>query len=247
MLYMVEDLNEMTDELRRERKNLKIANEELESFSYSVSHDLRAPLRAINGFSGILMENYAGSLGSDGARICKIINDSTLKMGRLIDDLLAFSRLNRTEIVRTSIDMTRLAQDVYLELTSPEQRQAINWKSGQLCHAEGDLALMRQVWINLIANAIKFSSKNSSPAIEINCRRLNGECEYCIRDNGVGFDMRYADKLFGVFQRLHTENEFEGTGVGLAIVNNIITRHGGWIKAEGKVDSGAAFYFSLPV
>jgi PAS domain S-box-containing protein len=240
-------LNEKLEERVIERTaQLHAANKELEAFSYSVSHDLRAPLRAINGYTQILVEDYTAVLDEEGKRICNIITTEAKRMGDLIDDLLSFSRLSRKEIQPAKVDMKALAYAVYGELTKEEDRERIDFKVGKLPAAKGDPALLHQVWVNLISNALKFSSKNDRAVIEVGTKRSDKENVYCIRDNGAGFDIQYVDKLFGVFQRLHSGDEFEGTGVGLAIVQRIIQRHGGRVWAEGEVNKGATFYFALP-
>ena len=239
-------IRQLNIDLTKQAAQLHSANQELEAFSYSISHDLRAPLRAINGYTRILVEDYSSALDEEGRRICKVITTETLRMGKLIDDLLSFSRLSRKEIQTAKIDMKALAYSVFGELTTEEQRQRIDLKIGRLPQAKGDPALMHQVWLNLISNAIKFSSKQQRAVIELGTKRSEDEIIYCVRDNGAGFDLLYVDKLFGVFQRLHSEDEFEGTGVGLAIMKRIIQRHGGRVWAEGEVDKGATFYFALP-
>ncbi|NTW77369.1 MAG: heavy metal translocating P-type ATPase, partial [Syntrophaceae bacterium] len=226
---------------------LEAANKELESFSYSVSHDLRAPLRALDGFAGILQEDYSASLDAEGNRVLMVIKDNAKKMGVLIDDLLTFSRLNRQEIKFSAINMKDLAVSVYNELVPEEARGEIDFRIQNIPDAKGDATAIKQVWVNLIGNAIKFSSKRQKRIIEIGCDTINNENIYFVKDNGVGFDMTYSDKLFGVFQRLHTTEEFEGTGVGLAIVQRIITRLNGRVWAEGRINEGAAFYFTLPI
>jgi PAS domain S-box-containing protein len=243
----IRQLNEKLEERVIERTaQLWAANKELEAFSYSVSHDLRAPLRAINGYTRILVEDYTSAFDAEGKRICNIIIGEAQRMGDLIDHLLSFSRLSRKEIQPTKVDMKSLAFSVYGELTKETDRERVEFKIGKLPAAQGDPALLHQVWVNLIANAIKFSSKKDRAVIEVGTKRSDSENVYCIRDNGVGFDIQYVDKLFGVFQRLHGEDEFEGTGVGLAIVQRIIQRHGGRVWAEAEVDKGATFYFALP-
>jgi PAS domain S-box-containing protein len=240
-------LNEKLEERVIERTaQLHNANQELESFSYSVSHDLRAPLRAINGYTRILMEDYAQSLDAEGQRVCQVIIGETQRMGKLIDDLLSFSRLSRKEIQPALVDMKSLALSVFGELTSEPARERIDFKLGKLPLANGDPALLHQVWINLLSNAIKFTSKRERAVIEVGSKRSEEQVVYYVRDNGAGFDIQYVDKMFGVFQRLHSEDEFEGTGVGLAIVQRIVQRHGGRVWAEGEVNKGATLYFSLP-
>ena len=225
---------------------LEDANRELEAFTYSVSHDLRAPLRAVDGFTRVLLEDYGSLLDTEGQRVCAVISDNARNMGRLIDDLLAFSRIGRAAMQSSLVDMAKLARGVYLEATTPEARERIDFTIGALPSAVGDPGLLRQVWVNLISNAIKFSSKRDRAAITISSLTTGEEVVYSIRDNGAGFDMKYADKLFGVFQRLHSAKEFEGTGVGLAIVQRIVHRHGGRVWAVGETGNGATFSFSIP-
>jgi signal transduction histidine kinase len=235
-------------ELERQRsEELAAAYHDLESFSYSVSHDLRAPLRSIDGFSQILEDDFAPRLGEDGARIVRIIRAGSQKMDQLIVALLEFSRAGRTALHREPIDMTLLAEaaasDARSVYTGPEPLIEI----GPLPAVEGDATVMRQVWSNLIGNALKYSAKRSQPHIRINGRMEAQQAIYQVQDNGAGFDMRYADKLFGVFQRLHSAEDFAGTGVGLAIVQRIIARHGGRIWAQSAPDQGACFEFSIPM
>ncbi len=240
-------LNEKLEERVIERTaQLHAANQELEFFSYSVSHDLRAPLRAINGYTRILLEDYAASLDAEGQRVCQVIIGETQRMGKLIDDLLAFSRLSRKEIQPAQVDMKSLALSAFGELTAEPARERIDFRIGRLSTANGDPALLHQVWINLLSNAIKFTSRRERAVIEIGSKRSDDQTVYYVRDNGAGFDIQYVDKMFGVFQRLHSEDEFEGTGVGLAIVQRIVQRHGGRVWAEGEVNKGATLYFSLP-
>ncbi len=240
-------LNEELEERVIERTaQLRAANKELEAFSYSVSHDLRAPLRAIDGFTQILVEDYQSLLGEEGKRVCTVISRETERMGHLIDDLLSFSRLGRKEMSTGHVNMQALAASAFNELTKEKERGRIDLRLQALPPAVGDEALLRQVWINLLSNAIKFSSKQERAIIEVGCAMDEGdESVYYVRDNGAGFDMEYMNKLFGVFQRLHSEDEFEGTGVGLAIVQRVIHRHGGRVWAEGQVGAGATFHFSL--
>jgi PAS domain S-box-containing protein len=224
---------------------LEAANKELEAFSYSVSHDLRAPLRAVDGFSRILLEDYLPQLPPEVTRHLRIIFESTQQMGRLIDGLLAFSRLSRQPLDKQPISSTDLARQALDSLSSEQQGQPVEISMGELPPCQGDPTLLRQVWVNLISNALKFTRGREGARIEIGCVERDGEQVYFVKDNGVGFDMRYADKLFGVFQRLHQAEEYEGTGVGLATVQRIIHRHGGRIWAEAELDKGATFYFTI--
>lgn len=245
MINVLGDLKETNLGLKQAETMLRTTNKELEAFSYSVSHDLRAPLRAVDGFVRILLEDYGDRLDDEGKRVCAVISDSAHDMGRLIDDLLAFSRIGRAAMKMQSVDMEELARIIFLEQTSPEDRLRIELRVHPLPHAMGDPALIRHVWTNLLGNAVKFSSKEKKAVIELNAETRGDEIVYSIRDNGAGFNMQYADKLFGVFQRLHTKEEYEGTGIGLSIVQRIINRHGGRIWAEGQPDEGAIFYFTL--
>ncbi len=225
---------------------LETANRELESFSYSVSHDLRAPLRAIIGFSSMLLEDYMDKLDEEGKRLLDVILKNTKKMGELIDDLLILSRVGRKEIETIEIDMGRLAGEVFAEVKAfiPEREIQVNIKP--LPPARGDSGLIHQVFFNLISNAVKFMRPGDKAIIEVGSCEDKKENIYYVKDNGIGFDMQYADKLFGAFQRLHSEKQFEGTGIGLAIVQRVIQRHDGRVWAEGKVNEGATFYFALP-
>ena len=224
---------------------LETTNKELESFSYSVSHDLRSPLRAIDGFSRIVQEDYGDRLDDEGRRLLGIVRDNSRKMAKLIDELLEYSRLGRKALSTAAIDMKRLVEEVLGELQVSGEKTS-RLVVGALPPARGDAMLLKLVWTNLLGNAIKFSGKREQPVIEVSGQMDGAESVYCVKDNGAGFDMRYYDKLFGVFQRLHSAEEFAGTGVGLAIVQRVVSRHGGRVWAEGKVDDGAAFYFSLP-
>ncbi len=238
---------EHLEEIVRERTaQLEASNKELEAFAYSVSHDLRAPLRAVDGFSRMLEEDYTQKIDDEGRRILGVVRSETRKMGQLIDDLLSFSRIGRREINMTEIDMETLARAICDELVTLNPGRSIDLRIGSLPSAGGDQAMVRQVLVNLVSNALKFTRPREKAAIEISGRRDSGENVYSIKDNGVGFDMQYVNKLFGVFQRLHSADEFEGTGVGLAVVHRIISRHGGRTWAEGTVGEGATFYFSLP-
>lgn len=225
--------------------NVRNLNKELESFTYSVSHDLRAPLRSIDGYSRILQEDYAGKFDEEGRRVINVIINNAKRMGKLIDDLLDFARLGRKEVVRANLNMTQLAKSVAHDLLSQENRK-IELKVNALEASYGDADMMRQVWENLLSNAVKYTSKTDLAVIEISSFASHGEVGYAIRDNGVGFDMQYLPKLFGVFQRLHKIQDFGGTGVGLAIVKRIVDRHEGRVWAEGKVNEGATFYFTIP-
>jgi len=237
--------NEMEQRVIERTAQLENANQELESFSYSVSHDLRAPLRAINGFSNILMEEYADKLDEEGERLINVICSNTTRMSQLIDALLVFSRTSRYELKKSNINMKSLAQAVYFEVTSEEDRKKINFEVADLPDTMGDPTMIRQLWTNLISNAVKFSMTRKKPVIRINSYRKNGKIVHAVKDNGVGFDMKYYDKLFIIFQRLHSDNEFEGTGAGLAIAKQIVLKHGGDIWAESKINSGTTIYFYL--
>lgn len=227
-------------------EQLAAVNKELEAFSYSVSHDLRAPLRAINGYAHMLKEDHGNQLNEEGERVLKTIEYNAARMGTLIDDLLAFSKLGRKAIQKKPVDMNEMVQDVITELHKTMPRQ-IKIKIGKLHNVKADEVLLYQVIFNLLANGIKYTSKQEFPEIEINSKQQDNEIIVSFKDNGVGFDMKYADKLFGVFQRLHSQDEFEGTGVGLAIVKRIIEKHNGKVWAEGKLNEGALFNFSLPI
>lgn len=233
-------------EIRQRTADLQIANRELEAFSYSVSHDLRAPLRAIDGFSLALAEDYGDRLDDQGQNYLSRVRAATQRMGQLIDDMLALSRVTRTEMQREIIDLSAIATDVFSELQRSEPDRKIDWILAEGLLASGDSRLMRIVMVNLLGNAWKYTARQAQPTIEFNAQRNSeGKMEYFVRDNGVGFDMTYADKLFGVFQRLHTNAEFPGTGVGLAIVQRIIHRHGGQVRGVATPNQGATFYFTL--
>ena len=237
----------LNTDLENRAAKLEAANKELEAFSYSVSHDLRAPLRAVDGFARMMIEDYAAQLDDNGRRMLNVIRDEALRMGHLIDDLLAFSRISRQQTEPVTIDMHALAEDVYHELMSAEPGRTLQFNLQAIPPALGTPAMIRQVWVNLISNALKFTRKRPLGTIEIGSAGREGDdWIYFIKDNGAGFDMRHAGKLFGVFQRLHAQPDFEGTGVGLALVQRILQRHGGRIWAEAEVDHGARFYFTLP-
>ena len=237
---------ELEQRVRERTGQLESANKELEAFSYSVSHDLRAPLRAIDGFARILSEDYTARLDEEGLRLLAIICAEAKRMGQLIDDLLAFARLTRQPMQSTSVDMTALAEDVFQECLAQAPGRTVRFTLHPLPQAQGDRAMLRQAWTNLISNAIKYTRRREVAEIEIDGCTQQGEHLYSVKDNGVGFDMRYAHKLFGVFQRLHSEHEFEGTGVGLALVQRVVHRHGGRVWADARVDQGAAFHVALP-
>jgi signal transduction histidine kinase len=237
-------VQERTSELEQRSSELERANKELESFSYTVSHDLRTPLRAVDGFARIFEEDYGDKVDSEGRRLLGVIRDSSRRMGTLIDDLLAFSMLGRQALHPVEVDMGALAGEVWAELGDASPATFL---LAPLPRARGDRALLRQVWSNLLSNALKYSAKRPAPVITVTCERREIELVYCVADNGAGFDPRYYAKLFGVFQRLHAECEFAGTGVGLATVQRVVARHGGRVWAEGEVGAGAKFYFSLPV
>lgn len=226
---------------------LQATNKELESFSYSVSHDLRAPLRAVNGFSKMLEQQYGPVLDNNGKRLLSIISTNASTMGQLIDDLLAFSRTGRAQVEKTDVDMNELVAKVFEELSEQVATRMEFIETDHLNPAFCDHNMIKQVWTNLISNAIKYSANRPDPQIRIWSDRNDRHITYHIQDNGVGFDMAYSNKLFGVFQRLHSKNEFEGTGVGLALVYRIIVKHGGKVWAEAEVDNGATFHFTLPI
>jgi signal transduction histidine kinase len=231
-------------EERTEQLNKSIR--ELEAFTYTVSHDLRSPLRAIDGFSAILEMDHGTRLDDDARRIITVIRQNAQKMGTLIDELLTFSRLGRAEISKRRISMKEMAENAFNDITSPAEKEKYTFNLQELHPAMADEILIRQVWINLLSNALKFSQYRDHPLIEVFSEGDGEMVTYHIRDNGSGFDMKYYDKLFGVFQRLHSEKEFEGTGVGLAIVHQVVSRHGGRVWAEGKIGEGSLFSFSLP-
>ncbi|HLF12995.1 MAG TPA: ATP-binding protein, partial [Gammaproteobacteria bacterium] len=237
---------ELEERVADRTSQLEAANKDLEGFSYSVSHDLRAPIRAIGGFCTLLSRDHQSQIDTEAQRKIKVIKDEAERMGALIDDLLAFSRLGRKALQPVDIDMEQLAGNAYLRLNQNQGNPDIVFRLGSLPHATGDRSLFEQVWINLLSNAIKFSSKKSDPAIEVGAISDEREHVYFVRDNGAGFDPRYQANLFGVFQRLHHTEEFPGTGVGLALVHRIVTRHGGRIWADAKLGEGATFHFTLP-
>ncbi len=243
----IRQLNEELEQKVIQRTaQLEMVNKELESFSYSVAHDLRTPLRAVHGYARILKEDHGANLDPEATRVMNNIMIYATKMGQLIDDLLSFSRLGRKELVNVIIPMHEMVLSMCTEVKSEYPTRNIEIVVHDLLSVMGDSNAIKQVWSNLIANAVKYSKLKEVTHIEIGCHVEGNEIDYYIRDNGAGFDMRYASKLFGVFQRLHSDETFEGTGVGLAIVHRIISKHGGRVWAEGKVNEGAVFNFSLP-
>jgi PAS domain S-box-containing protein len=238
-------VEERTKELSKANELLQAANKELESFSYTVSHDLRAPLRAIDGFSKLVLKGYADKLDDEGRRKLNVIRSNAQRMDNLINDLLAFSRLGRKEMLQASVDMEALVWSTWRELAVVNPERLIQFSVQKLPIAMGDQTLIKEVVVNLLTNAAKFSRYRKKAVVEVGAYPEGERNVYFVKDNGAGFDMQYYDKLFGVFQRLHSADEFEGTGVGLAIVERIISRHGGRVWAEGKEDGGATFYFTL--
>lgn len=237
--------NELEKRVIERTTQYEETNQELEAFAYTVSHDLRAPLRAINGFANIVLKDYYTQLPVEVQRYLNLMRDNAHQMGNLIDDLLAFSRLGRQEIRKDTVNMTQLVQFVVKKLNLEYEERPININVKDLPPCQGDATLLKQVFINLLSNAIKFTRDRDVAEIEVGYQTDDGEVVYYVKDNGVGFEMEYAHKLFGVFQRLHRAEDYEGTGVGLAIVHRIIQRHGGEIWAESVVDQGATFYFTL--
>lgn len=243
----IERLNaELEERIAYRTAQLTAAVGELEAFCYSVSHDLRAPLRSLEGFSRILLEDYSPTLDSEAVRLLNILRDESLRMGRLIDELLRFSRLGRQDLQKSEVDMQALAMSVIEKLEDDMKPTSESFHVGELPLVRGDAEMLRQVWVNLINNAQKFTRPKAHPSIQIGAATSDNSDIFYVRDNGVGFDSKYSAKLFRVFQRLHAEDEFEGTGVGLAIVERIVRRHGGRVWAEGALGEGATFCFSLP-
>lgn len=242
------DVSKIIDQqatIEQHAERLKEVNKDLEAFSYSVSHDLRAPLRAIGAYANVLEEDFSSALDSEGKRILTAIQDNAKKMGTLIDDLLSFAKLGLDNLVTEDINMRLLFEDTLIELRTQTNHKAFITVN-KILPARGDLRLIKQVIINLLSNSIKYSAKKTQPTINIKSEEKNGMVHYTLSDNGAGFDMAYVHKLFGVFQRLHSELEFEGTGVGLATVKRIVNRHGGTVWASSKPGEGATFGFSLP-
>lgn len=241
-----QEIQTLNQELQKRIEELEVVNKELESFSYSVSHDLRAPLRAIYGFTQVIAEDYGAKFDEEGRRVLHIIQENTKRMGQLIDDLLAFSRLGRQGITTHPTDLSEIVKSIFEEVARQYPDRVFDFRLHLLPLTECDRSMIRQVLVNLIANAAKFTKDRSPALIEVGAMLGAAEHTFFVRDNGVGFDMRYAHKLFGVFQRLHRQQDFEGTGVGLAIVQRIIHRHGGRVWAESQPDKGATFFFTLP-
>ena len=246
LLNILEDYLEEQVKVKNANEELLLSNSELEAFAYTVSHDLRSPVRAINGFTSIIRKRYSEKFDEEGKELLDIIVNETIRMGQLIDNLLKFARLGKHEIKKTLTDMTSLAQDSVNKVISLSQHKCkavitVNNLPSAYC----DRSLIQEVYLNLISNAIKFSTPVSRPFIEIGYSSVNDKGYYYVKDNGVGFDMQYYKKLFGVFQRLHNAEEFEGTGIGLAVVRRIVVRHGGKVFAESGINKGATFYFSL--
>ena len=243
----VERLNvELEARVAERTTQLEAVNKELEAFAYSVSHDLRAPLRAVDGYSRIIEEDYVNVLDSEGLRLFGVIKRNIKKMDQLILDLLALSRVNRTELVKSKIDMIAMVNSLFNEVVTVELREKVKFTVQNLPEVYGDSVMMKQVWINLLSNALKFSATREVITIEVGGYSENGTNTYYVKYNGVGFNQKYANKVFEIFQRLHSSKEFEGTGVGLSIVQRIIHRHGGSVRAEGEENQGATFYFSIP-
>ena len=241
-----EELARRVTDLGVANAELGVANAELESFSYTISHDLRAPLRQVAEFVRLLQDTAAGTLDAQSAEYLPLIKDAVKRMDRLIDDLLAFSHFSRVELVRTEVSLPPLVDDVRSILEPTATGRTVEWRIGALPTVQADAAMLRQVLINLLDNALKFTRNRATAVIEVGCTTDEVEHIVCVRDNGVGFDPAYSNKLFGVFQRLHGQHEFEGTGIGLATVQRIIVRHGGRTWAESTLGEGAQVYFSLP-
>jgi signal transduction histidine kinase len=237
---------ELEDRVARRTAELQRTNEELEAFSYSVSHDLRAPLRAIHGFSRIVVEDHADGLAEDAVELLNLVQENATQMGQLIDDLLAFSRLSRQPLNRKRVQLASLVKQVLDGLLEEAAGRQVDVEVADLPEVVADPSLLRQLLVNLLSNALKYSRKRDVARIEVGWEGDPGRPVYFVRDNGAGFDMRYVGKLFGVFQRLHLAEEYEGTGVGLALVQRIVARHGGRVWAEGELGRGATFYFTIP-
>jgi len=244
--WLYAELAKLNESERQKSNALIVANKDLEAFSYSVSHDLRAPLRAMNGYAGILMSDYADKLDDEGRRMLERMRVNSERMGQLIDDLLTFSRLGRKPVATEPVDLDRLVGEILEDLKTDLGARKVNFTVGKLGAVNADPPLLKQVFVNLLSNAVKFTRNKTEAVVEVDCQiDANGAKIYFVKDNGAGFDMRFIDKLFGVFQRLHSTDDFEGTGVGLAIVRRVIERHGGCVWAESTLGQGAAFYLTL--
>jgi signal transduction histidine kinase len=246
LLHTRDELKALNEELAKRSAALEASNKELEAFAYSISHDLRAPLRHMAGFAELLRKNTEASLNEKGKRYLAMILEAANRMGTLIDDLLAFSRISRAEAHYASVNLQQVVQEAMTEVRQEVNERRIIWKIDSLPQWYGDRSMLRLAMVNLISNAVKFTRTRPEAEIEIGCtERRDNQVVLFVRDNGVGFDMKYSNKLFGVFQRLHPQEAFEGTGIGLATVQRIIHRHGGQVWAESKVGGGATFYLSL--
>jgi light-regulated signal transduction histidine kinase (bacteriophytochrome) len=241
-----EEVKLLNQRLEQRVAELTAANRELDAFTYSLAHDLRAPLRHIHGFANILSQSWEAKMDGEGKRLLAKVVKSSKEMGFLVDDLLKFARLGRVELQRTAVDLSQVVEEVRQQLEPEIQGRSIVWEVDDLPVVAGDAALLRQVFVNLLSNAVKYTSKEDTAKIEVGSRNGENKAMVFVRDNGSGFEMKYADKLFRVFQRLHRAEEFEGTGIGLANVRRIIERHGGHVWAEGEPGVGATFYFHLP-
>jgi light-regulated signal transduction histidine kinase (bacteriophytochrome) len=242
---LITELQREVAERTQAEAALEATNQELEAFAYSVSHDLRAPLRAIDGFSGILIDEHARQLAPEAQRYLGLVRENVRRMSQLVDDLLAFSRLGWQELHKQSVSPAELVDRVLQDLRLEQGERSVEVVVGDLPPCQADPALLRQVYANLLSNAFKFTRGRDRARIDVGSEQEGDQCVYFVRDNGEGFDMRYANRLFGVFQRLHGEQEYEGTGVGLAIVQRIVHRHGGRVWAEAEMSRGATFYFVL--
>jgi light-regulated signal transduction histidine kinase (bacteriophytochrome) len=242
-----DELQRLNESLRRQKEEVENVNRELESFSYSVSHDLRAPLRAIDGFSQILVEDFSDALGDDGKKHLSRVREGTRHMGQLIDDLLKLARVTRTEINRSEVDLTALARTIADRLRATAPDRTVTFKFEEEVRCSADPRLLAVLFENLLGNAWKFTSKRERAEITFGRESREGNTVLFVRDNGAGFDMAHAEKLFGAFQRLHSAREFEGTGIGLATVQRVVHRHGGQVWADSEVDGGATFYFTLGI
>jgi chemotaxis family two-component system sensor kinase Cph1 len=238
-------IERLNTELLSQTAKLEAANKELEAFGYTVSHDLRAPLRHIDGYVDMLRDETP-TVGEKGTRYMQVISDSAKQMGLLIDGLLTFSRMGRSAMTLAPTDMAKLIDEVRVELAPDMKGRTIEWNIGPLPGVRVDRGLFKLVWMNLLSNAVKYSKYREKTVISIGCEEQGAELEFFVKDNGAGFDMQYIESLFGIFQRLHLKEEFEGTGIGLANVRRIVARHGGRTWAQGVLDAGATFYFTIP-